>query len=96
MRNSKIDYHLSHLRDLFGDKGNHSGLVQLHTNGLLLLHENGELFVAEEYQKVFKKITDKLLKSVFAWSPKKNVKFIGYQILYFALKAIIDENNPYC
>lgn len=96
MRDSMIDYHLSHLRDLFGSKGNQRGLVELHTRGLLILYEKGVLLIDEEYQKVFKKITERLLKHQFAWSPKKNVKFTEYQILFFALKAVIDENNLNC
>ena len=88
-----IDYHLSHLRDLFGSKGNQRGLVALHTKGLIILYDKGVLLIEEPYNKAFKKITDRLKKRSYAWT-KKDIGYIEYQILFFALKAIIDENNP--
>ncbi len=89
-----INYHLSHLRDLFGEKGTQRGHVQLHTKGLLNLYADGVLIIGEPSYKAFKIITERLMKHQRARMEKECIGNIEYQILYFALKAIIDESNP--
>ena len=88
-----ISYHLSHLKDLFHGKGNQRGLIKPHIQTLLSLYDNGDLNIEASYYLAFKKITYKLNNRQFAWVGERKRGLVEYQILFFALKSIIDESN---